>query len=213
MIRRFAFIVALAAAAIAPGPDGPHVTAQDAVPGCASAFWLAPVAAEAAEADDAAPAQITEPAPAWMTADLTDACSGDTFALADFAGKTLFVETMATWCPSCHGQLTRLKEAAAALSEEQREGIVFVALSTEVDLPREMLADYAAANDFPFVFAVMPADMLQAMADDLGQGIAIPPATPYLIVAPDGTVGDLRTGGASVEDLLGLFAEAPVAAS
>jgi hypothetical protein len=109
--------------------------------------------------------------------------------------------------------LTRLKEAAAALSEEQRAGIVFVALSTEGNLPRETLAEYAAFNDFPFIFAVMPADMLLAMADDLGQGIAVPPAMPHLIVAPDGTVGDLRTGGASVEDLLGLFAEEPVAAS
>ena len=120
---------------------------------------------------------------------------------------------MATWCPSCHGQLSRLKDAAATLPEEQREEIVFVALSTEGDLPREALAEYAATNEFPFIFAVMPADMLRAMADDFGQEIAVPPATPHLVIAPDGTVGDLRTGSSSVEDLLALFAETQPAAS
>lgn len=208
MIRRFAFVVALSAAAMTPALSAQTAVAQDAVPECASTFWLTPV-----EADDAAAVETTETAPAWLATDLTDACSGKTFALADFAGKTLYIESMATWCPNCHGQLTRLQEAAAALPEEQREDIVFVALSTEGELPREDLAAYAATNEFPFIFAVMPADMLRAMADDFGQEIAVPPAMPYLIVAPDGTVGDLHTGGSSVEELLALFAETLPAAS
>lgn len=212
MIRRLTFIVALAAAAVLPGPAMERATAQDAAPVCASDVWLAPVSAGTGDAATP-PAQISESAPAWLSTDLTDACSGETFALADFAGKTLYIESMATWCPSCHGQLTRLKEAAATLPEEQREEIVFVALSTEGELPREDLANYAATNEFPFIFAVMPADMLRAMADDFGQEIAVPPAMPYLIVAPDGTVGDLHTGGSSVDELLALFAETLSAAS
>lgn len=212
MIRRLTFIAALAAAAVLPGPAMERATAQDAAPACASDVWLAPVSAGTGDAATP-PAQISESAPAWLSTDLTDACSGETFALADFAGKTLYIESMATWCPSCHGQLTRLKEAAATLPEEQREEIVFVALSTEGELPREDLANYAATNEFPFIFAVMPADMLRAMADDFGQEIAVPPAMPYLIVAPDGTVGDLHTGGSSVEELLALFAETLPAAS
>ena len=213
MIRRLTFIVALAAAAALPGPALDGAAAQDAAPVCASNVWLAPVAAGTDDANATPPAQNSESAPAWLSTDLTDACSGETFALADFAGKTLFIESMATWCPSCHGQLTRLKEAAATLPEEQREEIVFVALSTEGELPREELANYAATNEFPFIFAVMPADMLRAMADDFGQEIAVPPAMPYLIVAPDGTVGELHTGGSSVEELLALFAETQPAAS
>ena len=48
----------------------------------------------------------------WLTTELTDACSGETFALADFAGKTLYVESMATWCGECYEQLTRVQDAA-----------------------------------------------------------------------------------------------------
>ena len=212
MIRRLTFIAALAAAAVLPGPAMEGATAQDAAPACASEVWLAPVSV-GTDSSATPPAQVSESAPAWLSTDLTDACSGETFALVDFAGKTLYIESMATWCPNCHGQLTRLQEAVATLPEEQREEIVFVALSTEGELPREDLAAYAATNEFPFIFAVMPADMLRAMADDFGQEIAVPPAMPYLIVAPDGTVGDLHTGGSSVEELLALFAETLPAAS
>jgi thiol-disulfide isomerase/thioredoxin len=148
-----------------------------------------------------------------MAAELIDACSGETFTLEDFAGKSIYLEAMATWCPPCRDQLARVKEAAAQIPEEERTDTVFVALSTEVDLPRETLAEYAAANDFPFIFAVMPAAMLQAMVEDLGQEIAVPPATPHVIVAPDGTVGEVHTGSAEPAEVLALLAAAAESAS
>ena len=185
--------------------------AQDVPTECASAIWLDPPAADQ-DAQDVPQTAISETAPAWLTIELTDACSGETFALTDFTGKTVYIEAMATWCPPCRDQLARVQEATAQLSEEEREEIVIVVLSSEVDLPRETLAEYAASNDFPFIFAVMPVDMLQTMAEELGQEVAVPPAMPHLIVAPDGTIGELRTGTASPEDLLTLFAEAQEAA-
>ncbi len=214
MIRRLALLTAFAPALAVSLLGEAGAAGQEAPAACASAAWLEPAAAGAATAAaataaaDAAPADLAAPAPAWLTAELTDACSGETFTLADFAGKTAYVEAMATWCPSCRDQLTRVKDAAARIPEEERDDIVLVALSSEVDLPRETLAAYAAANDFPFIFAVMPAEMLKAMADDLGQEIAVPPATPHLIVAPDGTIGELHTGSASPEEILALVAEA-----
>ncbi len=210
MIRRLALLTLFAPALMLPLLGSVAATGQAPPAACASDVWLEPPA-DAADAD--APAASTNPAPAWLTAELTDACSGETFTLAGFAGKTVFVESMATWCPTCRGQLVRVKEAAAQIPEAEREDIVLVALSSEVDLPRETLAAYAAENDFPFIFAVMPAEMLKAMADDLGQEIAVPPATPHLIVAPDGTIGELHTGSTSPEDLLARFADAQALAA
>ena len=208
MFHRFALVAAVAATLLA----SLHIVsahAQETAPACASAVWLEPLTT-AAETDETA-AQPAD-APAWLTAELTDACSGETFALADFAGKTLYIEPMATWCVNCHAQMTRVKDAAAMLPEEARGSVVLVALSSEVDLPRETLAQYAVDNDFPFIFAVVSAEMLRAMVDALGQEVTVPPATPHLIVAPDGTVGPLRTGSTSTEDLLTLFTEAQTAA-
>ena len=207
MVPRFALIPALALAWLVPLPGTVFAAVQEPAPACASALWLAPLAATP-EARDAVPAAAAADAPAWLTAELTDACSGEVFALADFAGKTAYVEAMATWCPPCRDQLARVKDAAARIPEEERGDVVFVVLSSEVGLPREDLAAYAADNAFPFVFAVMPAEMLRAMADDLGREVAVPPAMPHLIIAPDGTVGELRTGNTAPEDLLVLLEEA-----
>jgi thiol-disulfide isomerase/thioredoxin len=207
MILRFALMTMLALAWMVPLPGPVVATGQESPPACASARWLAPLAATPV-AGDAARTPVAEAAPAWLTAELTDACSGEPFTLADFAGKTVYVETLATWCPPCRDQLARAKEAAASIPEVERGDVVFVALSSEVGLPRETLAAYAADNNFPFVFAVMPAAMLQAMAGDLGREVAVPSATPHLIIAPDGTVGELRTGGTAPNDLLTLLEEA-----
>jgi thiol-disulfide isomerase/thioredoxin len=212
MIRRFAFVAMVAVAAVVPIGGTMPVLAQEKPDECASALWLEPLAAPE-ESDDTADREIAESPPAWMTTELTDACSGQTFTLTDFIGKTVYIEAMATWCPPCRDQLVRVKEATAQLSEEDSEDIVIVALSSEVELPRENLADYAASNELPFIFVVMPVEMLQSMADELGQEIAVPPATPHLIVAPDGAIGEIRTGSESPEDLLALFTETPQAAT
>ncbi|MDQ3694395.1 MAG: TlpA family protein disulfide reductase [Chloroflexota bacterium] len=211
MTRRFVLMATLALAWMIGFPHMTFAAAQESVPACASALWLAPLVGTPA-VGDAAQAPVAEDAPPWLTIELTDACSGETFALSDFTGKTVYVEAMATWCPPCRDQLARVHEATAQLPEAEREEIVIVVLSSEVDLPREALAEYAASNDFPFIFAVMPVAMLQTMAEDLGQEIAVPPAMPHLIVAPDGTIGELHTGTASPEELLTLFAEAQEAA-
>ena len=202
MIQRMLLVAAAAFALAAPFPSAP-VAAQEAAPECASAFWLEPLAA--AEIDAAA-TQTPADAPAWLAAELTDACTGETFSLADFAGKAVYVEPMATWCINCKAQLERVREAAAQLPDAEKEDVVLVALSSEVDLPDEALAQYAAETGFPMIFAVMPADVLRAMVDDLGQEIAVPPATPHFTIAPDGTVSEVMTGDSSPEELLALFA-------
>ncbi len=171
---------------------------------CASSVWLAPVAATPAAETAIAPAET----PDWMTIELTDACSGEPFTLADFAGKTVYIESMATWCVNCYQQMVRAQEALAQLPGASRDEIVQVALSSEIGLPREDLARYAQKTGFPMIFAVMPEAMLKAMADDLGRDISVPPAMPHLIVAPDGTIGELHTGGSSAEELVALFTAA-----
>jgi thiol-disulfide isomerase/thioredoxin len=201
MIQHMLLLAAAFALAI-PRLAAP-AAAQDAAPECASALWLDQLAVEATV--DAATPPAAD-APAWIAAELTDACTGEAFALADFAGKVVYVEPMATWCVNCKAQMERVREAAAQIPEAEKADVVLVALSSEVDLPREALSQYAAETGFPMIFAVMPADYLRAIVDDLGQEIAVPPTTPHFTIAPDGTVSEVRTGASSPEELLALFA-------
>lgn len=140
--------------------------------------------------------------PVWQTLALTNARTGEAFRLADFAGKTVFVETMATWCTNCRQQLGQVKAATAAVDAAQ---VVFVALSVETDLPAETLATYSNEHGFDWIFAVATPEMVQALAAAFGQTITNPPATPHFLIQPDGSHGDLITGIDSSEQILTLL--------
>lgn len=136
--------------------------------------------------------------PAWQLMALTDARSGATFTLADYAGKTVFVEPFATWCSNCRQQLANVHAAGQQAGEE----VVFVALSVEASIGDEALAAYAADTGYDLVFAAMPPEMLQALAAQFGQTISNPPATPHFVIRPDGSTGELVTGIEPTEAIL-----------
>src|SRR6266545_2784328 len=87
--------------------------------------------------------------PAWHQLPLTDARTGETFTFHDFAGKTVYVEPIATWCSNCRKQLGVVRAIRARVDPER---VVFVALSIETSLPRAELARYADAAGFDWVF-------------------------------------------------------------
>ncbi|MBP8291325.1 MAG: TlpA family protein disulfide reductase [Caldilineaceae bacterium] len=160
------------------------------------------------EATEEAMAEMTEEAteeamvggerPAWQLISLTDARTGASFTLADFAGKTVFVEPFATWCSNCRQQLTNVQAARTAFGDD----VVFVTLSVEPNIGNEALVNYADGAGFDWIFAAMPAEMLQALAAEYGQTVSNPPATPHFIVRPDGSATPLVTGIESTEAII-----------
>lgn len=145
------------------------------------------------------------PKPTWQTITLTDVRSGQTFTLADFAGKTVFVEPMATWCSNCRQQLGNVAAARSQLSAEE---VVFVALSVETNISDADLADYTEQTGFDWMFAVAAPELLQELAATFGTSVVNPPATPHFIIRPDGSYTDLVTGIESPDAIISQLQEA-----
>lgn len=139
-------------------------------------------------------------APAWMTIPVTDVRSGETFTLADFAGKTVFVEPMATWCTNCRRQLGNVAEAKAQLGDS--EDVVFVSLSVETNIGDGDLANYTEETGFDWAFAVATPEMLVSLVETFGQSITNPPSTPHFIIRPDGSTTELTTGFEGPDEIL-----------
>lgn len=146
-----------------------------------------------------AQAAVAYNAPAWTSVQLVNAATGESFTLADFAGKTVFVEPMATWCSNCRSQQARVAEAMAQLNPDD---FVFISMSVEVGLPDANLATYAERNGFPQLFTVAPGDLLAQLTDQFGRTITSPPSTPHFIISPTGTVSGLSTGSKSPADIV-----------
>jgi thiol-disulfide isomerase/thioredoxin len=136
--------------------------------------------------------------PAWQQVQLINARTGEAFTLADFNGKTVFVEPFATWCSNCRAQLNNVKAAREQLDDQN----IFVALSVETNISPEAVAKYTNDQGFDWVFAVMTPEMLKQLTDQFGLTVANPPSTPHFIIRPDGTVTDLSTGIKSVDAIV-----------
>lgn len=145
------------------------------------------------------------PKPAWQTIALTDVRTGQAFTLGDFAGKTVFVETMATWCSNCRQLLGNVADARSQMAGED---VVFVALSVETNISDAALADYTEQTGFDWTFAVASPEMLQELAAAFGQSITNPPSTPHFVIRPDGSTTDLATGIKSPDAIISELQEA-----
>ncbi len=148
---------------------------------------------------DAPAAQSAMERPAWQTIQLTNARSGETFTLADFAGKTVYVEPMATWCPLCRGQQQRVVSVYNDLG--QGGDTLFISLSVGENIGDADLAAYAEREGFGWTFAIASPEMMAALSDAFGRVILSPPSTPHFIIYPDGRVSDLTTGSESSDSL------------
>jgi thiol-disulfide isomerase/thioredoxin len=134
----------------------------------------------------------------WQLIDVTDT-GGETFTIADLAGRPVFVENFATWCSNCREQLAETQAAAEAAGDDA----VFLALSVETELDVDDMVEYQADNGFDAIrFAVMSPELLAAMDDAFGTSALNPPSTPKVAVAADGTPGELVTGSESSEQIL-----------
>ncbi len=198
IIAAMAVVATLSLVAAACGSSSGDDAAPASTPTSAPPTTLATPTTEApgeARLEPVAPAvELAE----WQTLEITDV-DGVTFTIASLAGKPLFVENFATWCSSCRSQLGRTQDAAAALGDEA----VVLALSVETDLSSDDVADYAEENGFDDVrFAVMSPEMLAAFVEAFGNSAANPPSTPHLVVAADGTAGDMSTGGISGDEIV-----------
>lgn len=148
--------------------------------------------------DEAMSDEMMSDAAAWQKIALTNVRTGETFTLADFAGKAVFVEPMATWCTNCRRQLTNVSSARAQFGDD----VVFVALSVETNISNEDLKAYTDSTGFDWVFAVATPELIQELVSLYGQTITNPPSTPHFIIRPDGSTTDLVTGIEGVEEIV-----------
>jgi thiol-disulfide isomerase/thioredoxin len=137
--------------------------------------------------------------PAWANLPLTDARTGETFTFADFAGKTVYVEPMATWCTNCRRQLPNVEAARQQLDPEQ---YVFIGLSVAEQVDNTTLANYVNEQGWNFPFAVASTELTQGMVDSFGRTVITPPSTPHFIIRPDGSLSQIRTGSHSTEAII-----------
>lgn len=201
-------VAGLVGACAAPGdatppPEQGSATAvptavAPATPGATQA--ASPGTTGAPAAGDAARSALE--ATAWATSELTDVATGRPFRIADFAGRTVFVETMAIWCSNCRGQQARFRDALASIDPAR---VAYVVLTVDPGETAQALDRYRAEQGFTGTYALAGSEVAAALVESFGPNAVNPPSVPVVIVRPDGSV-EFTTGPKSVEEIVALVA-------
>jgi thiol-disulfide isomerase/thioredoxin len=141
---------------------------------------------------------------AWRTALLSDVVSGEQVRISDLRGEVVVIEAMAIWCVNCRVQQG---EAQVALDQVASPDVVYISLDVDPNERAEDLADYARRAGFGWRFVVASADVSRSLAATFGDQILSPPATPLVIVGPDGQLIEMHTGIKGAGDLAALIEE------
>jgi hypothetical protein len=140
----------------------------------------------------------------WRTATLHDVATGEDFRITDLEGKVVLIEAMAVWCINCRMQQL---EARAALAEVDSSGVVYLSLDVDPNERAEDLAEYARREGFTWRFAVASPDVSRSLAATFGEQVLSPPATPLIVLGPDGQLIDKHFGIKRAGDLASLVRE------
>jgi thiol-disulfide isomerase/thioredoxin len=140
-------------------------------------------------------------APAWATTALVDVATGESFQIADLAGKVVIVETMAIWCTNCRSQQHSVEGALARLPADR---VVYVILDVDPNEDAASLAAYRTQQGFTGRYVIAPAAVARALADDFSDQFLSPPSTPIAVVGADGTVTRTDFGQKSSDDIVAL---------
>jgi thiol-disulfide isomerase/thioredoxin len=137
----------------------------------------------------------------WATAALVDVSTGETFRIADHAGKVIIIETMAIWCLNCRAQQ---RDVQSALQELDPDTVVYIVLDVDPNEDGASLAKYRELNGFDGRYAVAEASVARALAAEFGDQVLNPPSTPVVFIGTDGRVTLTEFGHKSRDELIAL---------
>jgi cytochrome oxidase Cu insertion factor (SCO1/SenC/PrrC family) len=139
-------------------------------------------------------------APAWYSASLTNAVTGQTFTINDFKGKVVLVETMAIWCSTCFRQQGQVKSLHDMLG--QRDDFVSIGLDVDPNEDSASLKSYVEKNGFDWQYAVATAEVAQDISKHYGDQFLNPPSAPIVVIDRKGEAHPLPFGIKSADELL-----------
>jgi thiol-disulfide isomerase/thioredoxin len=144
----------LPSSAASPVPSGSAVPSGSTAPSGSALPTASPVPSGSAAPSSDVAFMIGQPAPALM---VTQLGSGDTIDLSALRGKPVWVNFMATWCPSCRDELPLMVDYAARHADD---GLIVVAV--DVREPESLVAPYMSSLGVSFPVGLDPDGIAQA---------------------------------------------------
>lgn len=185
-------------------PSGEPPTSTPTLPPAASPGDPTIAPTSPSTSGDPTPAPTEAPTPgvtldqAWATAEVTDVATGETFRIADLAGRPIILETMAIWCSSCFAQQGTVYEV---LAERPAGAVEYILVDIDPNESAADLAAYRERHGFTGRYVVASSELARAIVAEFGDRMLSAPSTPLVMIGTDGTVTLTPFGKKSADDL------------
>ena len=123
---------------------------------------------------------------------MTDVLIGRDFAVGDFAGRVVLIETMAEWCPTCIEQQREVQAFRDGLAHPDE--VVSISLDIDVHEDAASLKGYASALGHDWHYAVAPLEVARALGNLYSAEYLNPPYSPMLLIDRNGGATQLPYG-------------------
>jgi thiol-disulfide isomerase/thioredoxin len=145
------------------------------------------------------PTPVVENLPVYLSSELVNVNSGESFRVADLtgAGNYVLLEMMAVWCTNCRQQQEQVK----AYEATGPANVVSVALDIDLNESQELLREHATRNGFDWHYAIATQEVARQIGADFGQQFLTPPSVPMLLIRPDNSVVAFPFGIKSADEL------------
>jgi thiol-disulfide isomerase/thioredoxin len=150
-----------------------------------------PTASPALPATSAS-ATVPSTTPDWFKIAMTDVRTGKPFAMSDFAGKVVLIETIAEWCPNCLFQQGETRKMSKQLGNP--EDLILISLDVDSNEDAASLKKYTDDFAFEWRFAVAPLEVERAMGNLYSAEYLNPPLEPMLLIDRQGNAHQLPYG-------------------
>ena len=124
---------------------------------------------------------VDQPATDWREMPLSDARTGDTFAVSDYASTTTLIESFAVWSPTSRNQ----KEELQKIADELGNDIVIISLDTERNEDAARVSEYARNAPFSWHISKAPDEMVELLIKEYGIEVINSPSMPMVLICQD----------------------------
>jgi cytochrome oxidase Cu insertion factor (SCO1/SenC/PrrC family) len=149
---------------------------------------------------DPIPVVAAPTVPSWFNVEMVDVTTGKSFKISDFSGKVVLVDTMATWCPTCQGEMSEVGRLPGLVGASASD-LVTISLDVDPNEDATILKKYAVANGFSWRIAVAPIEVGRFLETNYDQQYLNPPLQPMLFIDRTGGVYGLPFGIKSAESI------------
>ena len=133
----------------------------------------------------------------WFDTHLINVRTKESFAISDFSGKPVLLETFAVWCSKCLAQQNEIKK----LHEELGDSFVSVTVDLDSSESEGKVLDFINGNGFSWVYSIDHNGFGKKLIDEFGINVANAPNAPVILKCPGKDAELLRFGVKNLEEL------------